>query len=138
MKTKKPTIRGISESNLLKLRRQVVLANFNDCCFFCGQHKNSVPLEDHHLVKRRTLLLKYDWRNGIPVCKYVCHSYAETPTGKAKIADYLRAADLLNYLQERSGQAKQWFTDHGLTKNDFLSQMLDDLKRRREEQKIPF
>ena len=131
-------MRGLSDSNLLKLRRQVVLANFNDCCFFCGQHKFNVPLEDHHLVKRKTLLLKYDWRNGIPVCKYVCHNYAETPTGKAKIADYLRNADLLNYLQERSGQAKQWFVEHGITRNDFLQQMYEDLKLKIEEQKIPF
>ena len=131
-------MRGLSESNLLKLRRQVVLANFNDCCFFCGKHKFNVPLEDHHLIKRKNLLLRYDWRNGIPVCKYNCHSYAETPTGKAKISDYLRNADLLNYLQERSGQAKQWFVEHGITKNDFLKQMYDDLQAKIEEQKIPF
>jgi len=126
-------MKGLSDSNLLSMRRKVVRANFNDCCFFCGQHKSVSPLEDHHIVKRKTLLLKYDWRNGIPVCKYVCHSFAETPTGKAKIADYLRAADLEKYLQERSGVAKQWFVSHGISRKDFLSQMYDDLKNKLNE-----
>jgi hypothetical protein len=131
-------MRGLSDSNLLKLRRQVVLANFNDCCFFCGQHKTQVPLEDHHLVKRKTLLLRYDWRNGIPVCKYVCHSYAETPTGKHLIDQYLTETGYLSYLQDRSGTCKDWFVSHGITKKDFLSQMYEDLKLKIEEQKIPF
>jgi hypothetical protein len=133
---KKTTPKGLSDSNLQNLWRQAVLHNFNDCCFFCGQHKFNVPIECHHLVKRKMLLLKHDWRNGIPVCKYVCHSYAETPTGKAKIAQYLKDSDLLDYLQSRSGQCKDWFVSHGITRNDFLSQIYEDLKRKLNE--LPF
>lgn len=81
------------------------------------------------------LLLKHDWRNGLPVCKFGCHSYAETPTGKAKIASYLQENDLLDYLQARSGQCKQWFVSHGITKKDFLSQMYRDLKDKLGESK---
>lgn len=121
-------MRGISESHLQKLWREAVLKNFADCCFFCGQHRSSVEIECHHLVKRKMLLLKHDWRNGIPVCKYVCHSYAETPTGKAKIASYLNDHGLLDYLQARSGQCKQWFVEHGITKTQYLKSMYDDLK----------
>ncbi|MFA5307723.1 MAG: hypothetical protein WC365_09800 [Candidatus Babeliales bacterium] len=124
---------GLSDSNLLKLRREAVHKHFNDCCFFCGQHKSQVPLEDHHLVKRKNFLLRYDWRNGLLVCKYVCHNYAETPTGKAKIASYLKDADLLDYLQERSGQCKDWFVSHGISRKDFMSQMYEDLKRKLNE-----
>ena len=122
-------MKGISESNLLKLRREVVHKVFNDCCFFCGQHKFNVPLEDHHPTHRRSLLLRYDWRNSILCCKYVCHDYAETPSGKAKIAQYQIDNGFLDYLQERSIiTAKDWFVKRGITKNDFLRLMYDDLK----------
>jgi hypothetical protein len=123
----------LSDSNLLKLRRQVVFKNFNDCCFFCGQHKSQVPLEDHHIVKRKNFLLRYDWRNSILVCKYVCHSYAETPTGKHKIDEYLESTGFREYLQERVGSCKQWFVERGISRNDFLLQIYHDLKSKLEE-----
>ena len=72
--------RGLSDSNLQDKWRKVVLLKFGNCCFFCGKPKGQVEIECHHLVKRKTLLLRHDWRNGIPVCKFGCHSYAETPT----------------------------------------------------------
>jgi hypothetical protein len=121
-------MKGLSDSNLQDKWRKAVSKNFNDCCFFCGQHKFNVPLEAHHLVKRKMLLLKHDWRNGLLVCKCVCHNYAETPTGKAKIAKYLQDNNLLDYLQERSGQCKDWFVKNGITRRDFLKSMYDDLQ----------
>ena len=135
---KKKVIRGLSDSNLKAKWRLVVLKKFNDCCFFCGQHKSHVEIECHHLVKRKTLLLRHDWRNGIPVCKFVCHSYAETPTGKHRIDVYIdRYRD---YLQERTGQAKDWFVKHGMTRNEFLRLMLDDLNYQLENDgiEVPF
>lgn len=126
-------MRGLSDSNLLKLRRQAVHKHFSDCCFFCGKHKSQSPLEDHHIVKRKAVLLRYDWRNSILVCKYGCHSYAETPTGKSKIDQYLKDSGFLEYLQARVGSCKQWFVEHGITRKDFLKQMYDDLKTKLEE-----
>jgi len=120
-------LRGLSDSNLLSLRRKAVHVHFGDCCFFCGQHKSNVPLEDHHIVKRKSLLLRYDWRNSILCCKYVCHSYAETPAGKLKIAQYLEKMGFTEYLQERSGVAKQWFVEKGISRTDFLKQVKEDL-----------
>ena len=123
-----------SDSHLQKLWRQAVLKNFNDCCFFCGQHKFNVPLEDHHPVHRRNLLLRYDWRNAILVCKYVCHSYAESPAGKAKIAQYQVENGFMDYLQERTmTTSKDFFVKHGITKADFLKSMYDDLKKKLSE-----
>jgi transcription elongation factor Elf1 len=122
------TNKGLSDSNLLKLRRQAVHKHFNDCCFFCGQHKSVSPLEDHHIVKRKALLLRYDWRNSILVCKYVCHNYAETPAGKHKIDLYLTQSGFREYLQARTGCCKDWFVSHGITRKDFLSQIYEDLK----------
>jgi hypothetical protein len=122
------TNKGLSDSNLLKLRRQAVHKHFNDCCFFCCQHKSVSPLEDHHIVKRKNFLLRYDWRNSILVCKYVCHNYAETPAGKHKIDMYLTNSGFRDYLQARTGCCKDWFVSHGITRKDFLSQIYEDLK----------
>ena len=136
-KTKKkrlPATKGISESNLLKLRREVVFKIFDDCCFFCGQHKFNVPLEDHHPIHRKSLLTRYDWRNAILVCKYVCHEYAESPTGKAKIAQYQIQNNFMDYLQERTmTTSKDWLAKQGITKEEFLKSMYDDLKKKLSE-----
>jgi hypothetical protein len=129
-KRKKSVTRGLSDSNLQDKWRKVVLLKFGNCCFFCGKPKGQVEIECHHLVKRKTLLLRHDWRNGIPVCKFGCHSYAETPTGKHLIDVHIdRYRD---YLQERSGQAHDWFVSHNVTRNEFLRSMLDDLNAKLE------
>lgn len=126
--------RGLSDGNLLSLRRKVVHKIFNDRCFFCHRSIHEVPMEDHHLVKRKMFLLKYDWRNGILLCKYNCHEYAETPTGKHLISEYLIKNNLLDYLQKRSGNCKQWFVDHNTTRKEFLISIYDDLKAKLNEE----
>lgn len=135
-------MRGISESNLNLLFRKAVLKLFGNRCFFCKKHLFFAEIEVHHTVKRRNFLLRYNWRNGIPVCKWIhsenehmrmsCHHYAETPAGKAKIAEY--QAPFLDYLTDRSGQAKQWLVEHGMTKNEYKASMLKELKEILNEQ----
>jgi hypothetical protein len=127
-KKKKVSERGLSDSNLLKMRREVVNKLFGNCCFFCGLPKGQVEIEDHHIVKRKMFLLRYDWRNGIPVCKFGCHQNAENPWGKHKIDEYLVKNDLLLYLQERSGNCKNFLIKIGMTKTDYKRFMYEDLK----------
>lgn len=118
--------RGLSDSHLLTLRRKAVHIIFHDRCFFCGKHVSETPLEDHHLVHRKMFLLRYSWRNGILVCKYGCHQHAETPEGKHKIDEYI--APFRKYLQDRSGNCKDWLVAHGMTKADYKRQMHNELK----------
>jgi len=115
--------RGLSDSNLLKLRRKVVYSRFNNKCFFCGKSKE---LEDHHIVKRKNFLLRYDWRNSILLCKYICHQYAETPEGKHKIDKFIEP--YRNYLQARSVSCKQYFVERGITRKDFLKTVYAELQ----------
>jgi hypothetical protein len=122
----KKTERGLSDSHLLKLRRAAVHVVFKDCCFFCGKHKSQTELEDHHIVKRHMFLLRYAWRNGILVCKYGCHQHGETPEGKHKIDEYI--APFRNYLQDRSGNCKDWLLSHSMTKLEYKRQMFNELK----------
>jgi len=120
--------RGLSDSNLLRLRREVVLKLFGNCCFFCGLPKGQVEIEDHHIVKRKMFLLRFDWRNGLPVCKYGCHQNAETPWGKHRIDEYLVNNNFLTYLQDRSGNCKDFLVKSGMSKTEYKRFIYDDLK----------
>jgi len=135
---KKVKFRGLSEGNLNRLWRKVVLEIFGGKCFFCGAHHTEQEIECHHTVKRKNFLLRYNWRNGIPSCKWVhgknghlkmsCHQFAETPEGKHIIDVY--QARFRDYLTARSGVAKQWFVEHGITKRDYLIEMYNDLSQK--------
>jgi len=126
---------GLSDKNMLRLFRSAVLIIHQEKCFFCGARYN---LEIHHYVKRKSLLLRYDWRNGIPVCKYShiinqrfkmsCHQYAETPMGKHLIDEYLVRNNLLNYLAERNLSSKQYFVDRGITRKEYLIEIKKELE----------
>jgi len=129
-------IRGISDSNLNLLWRKTVLAAHRNKCFFCGADANGVEVECHHYAaKRKNFLLRWDWRNGIPVCKWwhdgneqlgcSCHQYAETWGGKEKIAEY--AKQFHDHLINRNVTAKQWLVERGMTKKDFKIMMYQDL-----------
>lgn len=126
--------RGLTHSNLNKLWRSAVLIKHDFRCFFCGRHIKQTDLECHHYIHRNNLLTRYDWRNGFPACKYPtewhmsCHQYAETPSGKGRIVHHLLIYNLEHHLQERTMQSKQWFVERGITKNDFLQSMYDELK----------
>lgn len=125
---------GLSDSHLLHLRREVVKKLFGGCCFFCGLPHQQVEIEDHHYaVKRNMFLLRYDWRNGLPVCKYGCHQNAETPHGKHLINNYILEQGFMEYLQERSGNCKEWLLKHNMTKTDYKRFMYDDLKAKLKE-----
>ena len=78
-------------------------------------------------------LLRYDWRNGLPVCKYGCHQNSETPFGKHRIDEYLVKNNFLKYLQERSGNCKDFLVKLGLTKTAYKSIMYDELQAKLKE-----
>jgi hypothetical protein len=128
--------KGLSDSNLNQMWRKAVLKKFGNKCFFCSASADSQVVECHHVVKRKTFLLRYDWRNGIPACKWLhsgnkhfkmsCHAFAETPQGKHLINAHI--APFREYLTDRSGQSKQWLLEHGMTKTDFLKLIYEELK----------
>lgn len=133
MPQKKRKATGLGDRNLLLLWRKAILYMFGGKCFFCESPGR--VLECHHTVKRRNFLLRYDYRNGIPVCKWAhsgnapfkmsCHQYAETPSGKHLISEF--QAQWRDYLTDRSGQAKQWLVEHGMTKDQYKQKMYDEL-----------
>jgi hypothetical protein len=125
-------MRGLSDSNLQNMWRKAVRIKHCYRCFFCQLTVGEK--EAHHIVKRNNLLLRHDWRNGVLLCRWgdedsmSCHAFAETPEGKRKINTYLEKNNWLDYLQERSGQSKQWFVKRGISRNDFLLEKYTELK----------
>lgn len=123
-KVRKKVANGLSDSNLLTLHRKAVRKIFGYRCFFCN--RNEGVREVHHIVKRKNLLLRYDWRNGILLCKYQCHPFAETPEGKHEIDLYITPHR--DHLQERSGSSKDWFVKYGITKQEYCESMKKELE----------
>ena len=71
---------GTSPANLMKWWRKAVLAVWGDRCVWCGRK----PVECHHIVRRGKAVLRYDWRNGIPLCA-TCHAEADTASGRRRV-----------------------------------------------------
>lgn len=131
-------MKGLSDANLLRLRREVCHLLFRGRCFICGERGGE--MEDHHYVKRKNFLLRYSYRNSFLVHKWKqgnkkmsCHAFCETPAGKHKINKYLFENGWFEYIQERTGSCKQWFVDRGITKKEYLVQMKNDLLEMKEK-----
>ena len=95
--------RGYSDKYLMKLWRDKVLHECLHSCVICGMSDQVSELECHHFVHRNHYLLRYDWRNGFPVCKYrnheydngkgmSCHRYADTPRWERSNREYNKEA----------------------------------------------
>ena len=129
--------RGYGDGTMLSLHRTAVRIAFGYRCFFCGTPIQAQELEAHHIIKRKGLLLRYAYRNGVLLCKWPhkdnaqfkmsCHRYAETPAGKRLIDRYLEEMGYMDYLMERTGSSKQYFVERGITRIDYVRAMKTEL-----------
>jgi len=109
-----------ADSTLQSWWRKAVKAVHGDACVICGQR----PVECHHAVLRRKMVLRHDFRNGLPLCAD-CHRGAETILGRAEVAKHLD----MEYLQERERLTlKDYLVRNGMTRAEFLQNQLDELK----------
>lgn len=109
-----------SDSYLMKLWREAVLNFWGNRCGFCG-HPIEEELQCHHIVYRRHKILKWNWRNGIPLC-YKCHRVAHTKAGEQRISSLTPFYDFLVYWEQKI------FKNLFITDNDFRQEMYDDLQ----------
>jgi len=89
--------KGTSVASLNSWFRRAVLANCNYTCAVCGNKWPASELEAHHLIGRHYRALRYDWRNGVAVCRGACHSIADERSGTAAI---LRGWPHAQYLED--------------------------------------
>ncbi|GEM_PF-1245054 len=120
--------KGLSDSNLQSMWRKACRIIHRNRCFVCGTSGLQTTLETHHYIKRNNLLTRHAWQNGFPSCAK-CHRYLHTKAGEQKIVAWLAKNNWLEYLHERETQSKQWFVDRGITRDDYLRQMYNELKK---------
>lgn len=102
---------GLSDSSLMALWRRAVLKHYGYRCVICG---GDGTLEAHHCIKRRYKLLRYDWRNGVPVHPGDCHAEADRMgVGAAgpEYSPYLMALardTFKRYLQSTEWSEAEW------------------------------
>lgn len=129
----------LSDRYLDMLWREAVLAEWNNQCGFCGAMGE---LECHHIVYRRNRVLRWDYRNGFPVCKgndlwdgKTCHGFAHTKLGEKKIIEVLEDYHY-DYLCKREQMTlKDFLVQEGVSKVEFYRQMADELKDKIKEKR---
>ena len=121
---KKPQPAGLSDISLLRLWRKAVLGHYGYRCIICGQ---GGELEVHHCVHRgQAKLLRWDWRNGVPVHHGDCHAAANNMgvyAANPEYFDYLKARALMTikqYLADNEVSEAVW---RGAVKADLLREI---------------
>ena len=112
--------KGLSDSTLHALWRKAVRAQGQNRCIICGAWGQ---LECHHVIHRRYKLLRWDWRNGVPVCPGVCHDMADRE-GVGIAGDYaphLRAVARVTF--------KQYLVDMELSEAEWRERVKYDLQQ---------
>ena len=118
-----------ADSTLQSWWRRAVKTVQGSRCKVCGAE----PVQIHHMVKRRRIQLKHDWRNGLPLC-VECHAGIDTIRGRAQVAQYLD----MEYLADRECTTfKNYLVKRGMTRAEFLTAQLDELKAIVGDNRIP-
>ena len=79
----------------------------------------------HHIIKRRYRVLRYDARNGLPLC-LVCHPIADRNSAWALS---LITEEDREYLEEMGmWNLQDWLATSKQTRDEFLKQEADELK----------
>jgi hypothetical protein len=124
LKKSKRKRKVLSDRYMGMLWRKAVLSLFGNRCIICN-NMNIPELECHHIVKRRKKVLKYEIKNGVPVCKHGCHSKIDSLEGLEFLKDYIDFEYLKKY---ENVVFKQYLTDRGMTENEFLQEKAAELK----------
>ena len=122
MKHKYPP--GLSDANLAVLFRKAVLKHYGYRCIICGQGGD---LEVHHCVHRgQAKLLRWDWRNGVPVHHGDCHAAANRMgrlAADVEFHDYIEAQARQTFKQFLSDSRVTEAVWRGHVKADMLAEL---------------
>jgi hypothetical protein len=121
----------MTDRYLMTLWRHAVLAEHNCRCFMCGMPYIDI-LECHHIVRRANRVLRWDWRNGVPLCS-THHKWAHTNQGRRGIEEMLGKAHM-DYLDKYERVTiKDYLIDNGLSRAEFEKQLSEELKSKVEK-----
>jgi len=109
-----------------RLWKKVALLKWGDRCLVCGKPASTF----HHFIPRsRSLVLKYDVENAIPICTK-CHykiHFSSNPVEVAEIVDLIkkkRGEEWVDYIDE-----KRKILSHGLNNIKWYEEQIKKLKR---------
>jgi len=123
MKTKK---KSVSDSTLRKYWKLAVLKHYGMVCQICGNEHEA--LDCHHIVHKNKRVLRWDWYNGVPVCRDGCHNYADTLNGRDEIR-FKIGEDKYSYLKENESILyKDYLFKNRMNDNEFREYELKKLK----------
>ncbi|UCF13224.1 MAG: HNH endonuclease [Thermoplasmatales archaeon] len=124
--TKKTKKKRNKDRYMQMLWRQAVLKFWGMKCVFCG-NPDILGLEAHHLVKRKNKILRHDYRNGIPLCKYGCHAEADTLEGMQKIQKIVPKAQIVYLKTFEKMNYKDFLIDRQMTNLEYMKEMKQEL-----------
>ena len=112
---------AMSDTYCLKMRRQAVILYYGGHCFFCNETQG---LTDHHIILRDNLVLRWDWRNGIPVC-FHHHEYIQKAGQKPVFES--GHFEFEQYLKERQKHSiHNICVQSGITQEEFMRDRIYD------------
>jgi len=116
---------SVSDSTLMRLWRQAVLAYWNYTDPLSGDYDpTGETLQCHHIVKRKHFVLRWDYRNGVPLT-IESHQRAHTASGHAELWDKVDS----EYLERFEGYLKKdYLQSLGINDDEFRLLMKDELK----------
>lgn len=118
-------IKGCGDSNMIFLWRKAVLKKNGHRCFLCGK---DYGLDCHHIVKSRNKILRYDYRNGVPVCNFGCHQKLDSIAGR-KMLEEFRPFDIIHVTEFEKMTFKDYLLSKGMTEREFLEEKKKELNR---------
>jgi hypothetical protein len=130
-KKKKKERRTYSDSTLSSLWRKAVWVLNGMRCPFCG-NTNFEQVQIHHIIHRASLLLRFDFRNGIPACncepqgdprKYegkTCHQFADSNAGRDFVREIKGETDWKYLIETELKTSSAEFTKQGITRDEFM------------------
>ena len=119
-------MKGLSDGNLMRLWRKAVLKKNMNRCFICGNTDTDI-IDCHHIVKRRHKILRYDFRNGVPVCRIGCHNRLDSIAG-LKMLESMRPFDIIHVKEFENMTYKDYLQKHEMTNTEFLQQKKKELE----------
>jgi len=125
--------KSYSDSALNKLLRETRLIKANNKCEFCGKGNYEIePLQTHHIIRRRHLITRWLLENVLCLC-HKCHQFAHTKAGEIRIREYI-GEKLYEWLcKTEKIIAVQFFTEHGITRNEYTIECYNKLKAEKEK-----
>jgi len=120
-------IKGCGEANMMRLWRAAVRKKNGNRCFLCGKSDQG-QLQCHHIVHCRNMILRYDYRNGVPVCDHPCHSKIDSIAGRERLVD-ARPHDIIHITEFETMTLKDYLHMNGIYKSEFLNEKKKELQR---------